>query len=433
MKFIFDKHSISCRKFLTNSNHIERDSYIWNMAGSMLVSFQSVIMLMFLTRVLGLKEAGIFTIAYANASLLMSIGKFGMRNFQVSDVTGQFTFQQYLLSRIMTCGAMIMASIAGVIYLQHKNGYSFDKSMIILCVCLLKSIEAMEDVFHGLYQQRNRLDVAGKSLTVRMILTIIVFGLCLFLLNNLLETLVITTIFSTIIFILFTKWTYANFHSTPAAKSSSIKKLMSQCFPLFVGAFLALYIGNAPKYAIDSILTDELQACYGFISMPVFVIGLLNGFIFNPILYKMSILWERREIKAFIFQIIRQTGVIILITVICIFAGYICGIPILSWLYNTDLTLYKKEFLILLCGGGLLGLSGFLNTLNTIIRQQRKLMWGYLFIALLAVATSKWIVEMHGILGAAVLYLVLMGGLCLIFTGLLLYNINMLKGSDQYV
>ena len=64
-------------KFLIQSNNIGKDSLVWNMVGSMIMAFQSVIMLMILTRVLGLNEAGIFTIAYANANLFVTIGKYG--------------------------------------------------------------------------------------------------------------------------------------------------------------------------------------------------------------------------------------------------------------------------------------------------------------------------------------------------------------------
>ena len=71
--------------FLNQSKNPVRDSYIWNMAGSFLLAFQSVIILMVLTRICDLSEAGIFTIAYANANLFFTIGKYGMRYFQASD------------------------------------------------------------------------------------------------------------------------------------------------------------------------------------------------------------------------------------------------------------------------------------------------------------------------------------------------------------
>ncbi len=412
------------KEFLLSEENIERDSYIWNMAGSMLMAFQSVIMLMILTRTLGLVEAGVFTIAYANANLFLTIGKYGMRYFQVSDVKNQFTFAEYRLSRVVTSAAMIAVSIAYTLYAAVSNGYTAEKTQVILWMCLFKVVDVIEDVYHGLYQRKNRLDVASKILTLRMILTIIVFGLGLVILRDLLLSLIIATILTTLLFILSIRWTYSGIQiGNERVEKRNILLLLKVCFPLFAGSFLSFYIGNAPKYAIDARLTDELQACYGFIAMPVFVIGLLNNFIFNPMLFHISVLWNEKKVKAFVLKTIFQTGVVVLITIVCIVGAWLIGIPVLSWLYNTDLAPYKAELLILLLGGGFLGLSGLLNAVITVIRYQKSLMWGYAIMAVLAYIFSDRIVKQYEMMGAAALYTILMGGLCLIFTGIFIFGI----------
>lgn len=412
------------KAFFLDGRNIDRDSYIWNMIGSMLMAFQSVIMLMILTRTLGLLEAGIFTIAYANANLFLTIGKYGMRYFQVSDVKNQFHFSEYRMSRIITSAAMMLVSVVYVIYAASSNGYSKEKTMVILWMCLFKLVDVAEDVFHGLFQRKNRLDVASRLMTVRLAVTTLVFGLGLILLKNLLTSLIITTIITAILFVIFTSMTYRHFNVEKAVIDwKNVFLLLKLCFPLFAGSFLSFYIGNAPKYAIDSMLTDELQACYGFIAMPVFVIGLLNNFIFNPMLYHMSVLWSERRVKAFVKKTLIQSAIIGGLTLICIAGAYVLGIPVLSWLYNTDLSGYRPELLILLLGGGFLGLSGLLNAVITIIRYQKSLMWGYAVVGLLAYAFSNVIVERYKMMGASVLYMVLMGILCLVFGGLFIYGV----------
>lgn len=412
------------KAFFLDGRNIDRDSYIWNMVGSMLMAFQSVIMLMILTRTLGLLEAGIFTIAYANANLFLTIGKYGMRYFQVSDVKNQFHFSDYRMSRVITSAAMMIVSVVYVIYAASSNGYSKGKTMVILWMCLFKLVDVAEDVFHGLFQRKNRLDVASRLMTVRLAVTTLVFGLGLILLKNLLTSLIVTTIITAILFVIFTSMTYRHFNVEKAAIDwSNVFLLLKLCFPLFAGSFLSFYIGNAPKYAIDSMLTDELQACYGFIAMPVFVIGLLNNFIFNPMLYHMSVLWSEKRVKEFVKKTLIQSAIIGGITLICIAGAYVLGIPVLSWLYNTDLSGYRPQLLILLLGGGFLGLSGLLSAVITIIRYQKSLMWGYAVVGLLAYAFSNVIVERYKMMGASVLYMVLMGILCLIFGGLFIYGV----------
>lgn len=419
------------KKFLITSNNITRDSFIWNMIGSMLNAFQSVIMLMILTRTGSLLEAGIYTIAYANANLFLMIGKYGMRNFQVSDVKEQFSFAEYRISRYLTTIIMLLVSIGYTIYASKTNDYTANKSMCIIWMCLFKLVDSIEDAYHGLYQQKGRLDIAGKCMTIRMIMTILIFSLSVIFLKSLLPALIISTIATAIIFIIFTAFTYGEFKcSHENTCKDKIWLLLKVCFPLFLGSFLAFYIGNAPKYAIDSTLNDELQACYGFIAMPVFVIGLLNNFIFNPIITKMSFMWNEKDFKSFKKLFLTQIIIIIAITAVCEAGAYLIGIPVLSLMYNTNLVPYKTELLILLLGGGFLALSGLFVTIITIMRMQKTLLFGYGTVAILAYIASPIIVKQYAMTGAAVLYLFLMIFLCILFIIPLLYGIKKSKKSN---
>ena len=316
-------------------------------------------------------------------------------------------------------------SIIYIIYAALVNNYTMEKTMIIFWMCLFKIPDAIEDVYYGDYQKKGRLDIGAKAIAWRLILTLALFSCILIIFKDLLIALVISTIFTFVIMIMFIKCTVCDFVETRNKSWGKIIELLKQCFPLAVGAFLSFYIGNAPKYAIDSILNDELQACYGFIAMPVFVIGLLNNFIFVPILYKMSCLWEERKIKAFIQRMLIQIIIIFMITLACVIGAYLIGVPVLSILYSTDLAPYKTELLILLLGGGFLGLSGLLNTMITIIRFQKSLLWGYGVIAVAAFALSNYIVRQWEMLGAALLYTLLMVALCIIFV--IIFVLGILK------
>ncbi len=412
------------KTFIIESTDINKDSYIWNMIGSLLMAFQSVIMLMILTRTVGITEAGIFTIAYANANLFLTIGKYGMRNFQVSDVKNQYSFSEYLCSRKITSIAMIIASIIYTVYTTITNSYTLEKSMIIIFMCIFKTVDSVEDVYLGMYQKQGRLDVASKIMTLRLICTIVIFGGGVIVFQNQLISLVIATLFTSCLLFVFIKWTYSLFDiQKELIQFSKLFELMKNCFPLFIGTFLSFYIGNAPKYAIDATLSDELQACYGFISMPVFVIGLLNSFIFNPMLFHLSCMWEERKIKLFIKHTGIQIAIIIGITIICILGAYLLGIPVLSFMYNTNLQPYKSELIILLIGGGFLGMSGLLNAVITIIRFQKWLAWGYAIVAILAFLFSDIVVKQYEMMGAAVLYTVLMAILSICFLTLFFIGI----------
>ena len=190
-----------------------------------------------------------------------------------------------------------------------------------------------------------------------------------------------------------------------------------------MGTFLSFYIGNAPKYAIDAQLTDEVQACYGLISMQVFIIGLLNGFIYQPILTQLAVLWKEKQVKVFVKKVLLECVIVAGITAAALIGGYLLGIPVLSILYHTDLSAYKAELLILLVGGGFLALSGFLLVALTIIRMQTISVVGYLITAVLAYVLSPIMVRKNGVMGASVLYTILMFLLSILFAIMMGYKL----------
>ena len=414
--------------FLLNDKNIERNGYIWNMLGSLLNAFQSVVILMVLNRVLGETISGIFTLAYANANLFLHIGKYGMRYYQVSDSKTKFTFSDYLTSRILSSVAMVVVAAGFTIFSALRNGYSDYKTFVVLWMCIFKVLDVVEDVYHGQYQKMNRLDVAGRCMTIRMFLLILCFGVGIVVFKDLLLSLIVTVLLNALVLIWLTVVTYKGLHIDKGERSwGRIKTLFIQCGPLFAGYFLSFYIGNAPKYSIDSMLSDDLQAIYGFVSMPVFVVGMLNNFIFNPQIYALTKHWENGEVSIFVKKTIRQIFIVFGITAVCMAGAYLLGVPVLSILYATDLAPYKAELLILLAGGGFLGLTGLLNAVITITRFQKSLAWGYLAVAIMALVFSDRIVGKYEMMGASWLYLGLMALLSLVFAILFIIAVKRRK------
>ena len=420
------------KKFLLTSKNIEKDSYLWNMIGSMLNAFQSVIFLMILTRTVSLENSGIFTIAYADANLFLFIGKYGMRYFQVSDTKKEYDFFSYRTSRWISTIAMLVVSIGYTVYASVIHDYSSTKMWVILWMCIFKLPDAFEDIYYGEYQRLGRLDVASKAWALRLGITTIVFALGLIVTHNLLLSLMIATCITFVLMIILLQITKSVMVSIPGESvqkepynSNGWKKLLGVCFPLFLGTFLSFYIGNAPKYAIDALMSDKIQACFGFIAMPVFVISLLTSMIYNPILHNLAIAWDEKKITDFRKEVRRQNLFIVAVTLVCLIGAYLIGIPVLSILYNTDLTNYKNELLIMLIGGGFLGATGWFNAVITIMRKQNWLLVGYILVSVLAFVATNSAVKKAGVLGASIFYTVLMALLTASFA--VIYFVEIIK------
>ena len=413
------------KKFLTYSKNIERSGAVWNMIASMLTAFQSVILLIVITHTVGLIPAGIYTIGNTNSNLFLSIGKYGVRQFQVSDIKREFKFREYRIARVVSLLLMTVISCVYVLFVANRNGYTVKKFWIVIWMCLFKLPDAFEDVYYGDYQKNNRLDVGSKALALRMIVTIILWMTILIVTRDLLESVVISTIVTTLLMIWFIFLTREYITETDIPSFSRVGKLLLVTFPLALASFLTLYVSAAPKNSIDAHLDDSLQAIYGFLSMPVFVVQLLVQFVFNPLLYKISCIWDDKNIDEYLKETIKLIGVVIIITIFCLVGAWLLGVPVLSFIYNTDLKLYKLELMILMVGSGVLGFISLMSSLLTVMRHQVLILIGYIIVSVIAFFFTDIAIIKYGIKGAAIFYLLLLIILVLIFTlGFIFYVIK---------
>ncbi len=431
--------------FLTHSENIDRAAGVYNMAASLLNSFQSVIFLMVLTRVAGTEEAGMFTIAFAYSNMFLTVAKYGMRHYQASDRHEEFSFRQYVISRALSCIGMLVIGAVCIGATAAANGYSDRKCGIMLWMLLLRLPDAIEDVWYGRYQQRGRLDVAAKAMTVRMVWEIAVYLLLTVTTKDQYKAVVGTSVLNLAALVYVLHATSDVFGPAEAGREEENRngkndrsgrnnrdnrdnrndrndrsrediagalRLLRNCCPLFLGSFLTIYVTNAPKYAIDAILSDEEQAYYGYLSMPVSMIGLLGGFLFIPMLYEFTRLWDEGALGVFRKRCVRIAGMVAGITGVCLAAAFVAGIPVLSLLFHADLSAHRGDLLILLTGGGFSALAAFLNAIVTVMRRQKELLFGYAATAVLAALVSNETVRLAGMRGASLLFAGLMAVQC---------------------
>lgn len=400
----------------TKTSNIERSSYIWNTIAGFAVAVQSAVMLIVMTRTNGLDDSGVFSIAFAVSSLMLFIGEFGVKKYQVSDVHEKYSFADYYTVRLITCGAMIVASFLYVGYSLVFGDYSLWKFTILIIVCLTKVIDGYADVFYGRFQQIGRLDIAAKTSAFRVIIGTAACMVSLAITHDLMVS-VIVWFFAILITMLMSTIVVAPEYCDIKVRFNftSIKNILIACFPLFLGYFLLLYVGNAPKYAIDVCMNEAAQARFNFIFMPVFVIGMLANFVFNPILVTLAEKWNNKDYKTFNKMVYKQIAVIAAITVFAVVFAYVIGCWIVGLIYDTDLMPLRVEMCALLVGGGMLAMVNFFSVVITVIRCQKHLALGYIFVAVVAKVLSNYFVRHYGIMGASVLYTGLMTLLTIVF------------------
>ena len=380
-----------------------KKSYLWNTIATLLNAAMSAVLLLVVIRTLGPEEGGVFSLGFSIAQLMLTIGYYDMRVYQATDVENKYSFAEYFNSRVVTCAAMVAISI---IYVMVK-GYTGEKLMIILLLCAFKMSDAIEDVYQGQMQKDGHLDTAGFLQTIRLIICMAVFGAVLIITHDLVLTCLISAVLALVLSVVLNAPMLKKYESFKfVINVKQVLLLLLACLPLCIGSYLSLYVGNAPKYAIDSYMGDAAQSYYNIVFMPSYVVSLLSGFIFKPALTSMAMDWNGAQYKVFFKKTAKLIVATAILTVIALVLAYICGCQVLGLFYGVDIMEYRSSLMVLMLGGGFYALGMILYYMVTITRQQKFLMIIYILVAIGAFFISPIFVKNMGLFGASVAYMI---------------------------
>ena len=375
--------------------------YFWNTAASLMLSLTTAVLLLVVQRSAGLWAAGVFSLANSVGQQFQSLGMYEVRTYHVTDARHRFSFGTYLATRLVTVGAMI----AGIIGYAVVSGADLAGALLIAMIACLRVFDAFEDVFYCEFQREGRLDVAGRACFFRTLATIVVFSGVLVVSGSMLVAAAATLVVSTVVLLgAYLPPARGMFDLRPRWELRPIGQVLVECLPLFLASFIALYLANAPRFAIDRYLDPERQGYFAIIFMPAFTINLLSFVIFRPLLTQMADRWIGAD-RAGFAAIVRRglLGTFIAFVAVAL-VTYTVGAPILGFVYGTDVSGSMLELMVLVAGGALNAAGVILYYALTTMRLQRLVFAGYIIAAAAITVLCLLLVPTYGLLGASLAY-----------------------------
>lgn len=387
------------------SGRTTRD-YVWNTVGVGLWGMVFPVLTIVVTQLAGAEQAGMFSLAFVTALLLMFVGNYGVRNFQASDLDEEYSFADYQANRVLTVVIML---VAGITYCKFR-GYTDQMWLMSLGVYLYKAVDALADVYEGRLQQVDKLYLAGISQAFRSAAALIGFSLALLITRNVGVSSIVMAVIAALTFVVFT-FPLAQLE-TPKSRSANAKRvigLLKQCFPLFVALFMYNLIDNMPKFVMEGALSYDNQLYYNALYFPAHAILLTSGFIYKPMLLKMANAWaDPAKRKKFDLIIVVMFVIIVAITVVVAGAMSWFGLAIMSFLYGIDFEQYRGLCFVMLAAGGVTAGIEFLYQVITVLRRQRAVTKLYLITFGFSLFVPVLLVNFTGLPGAVIGYLIVM-------------------------
>ncbi len=388
-----------------------KKNFIWNSVGSFVNAFISLFFMIIVTRINGIDEAGIFTFAFSLACLFYVIGYFSGRTFQVTNTDKKITNCDFLYNRFYTSIIMVACSI---IFLLFKK-YSLYKNTIILLFVLFRFIESIADSLYGILQQDDKLYKVGISLFLKGLFSIIAFFIVDLTTKNVILSILSIIIVNIIILIFYDLKNTKKLIKIKKFDRNINYKLIKTGVFIFGVAFLTQYILNAPKYEIDRLLTDDLQAFYGIIAMPATIIILCSQMIVQPVLMKLKTIINNNNTKELNLNLIKISLLIILIGIISIILAWIAGVPVLKLIYGVDISKYLLGLLLILLGSIFYSISFLISTVLIAYRKTFVQIVIFAISSLIAPFLSNYLIKNYNIIGASYAYLIIMFVLLMLY------------------
>lgn len=382
-----------------------RKNFIWNIIGTGFNSINSLIFLIFVTRINGVDQAGIFTIAFSTACVLYVIGTYAGRVYQVTDVNKNITDKDYLINRLISFGLML---ISIVIFCVIKK-YDFYKSLIFALLVCYKGFEAISDCIYGIMQKNDCLYKVGQSYFIKSICGLLVFIIVDYCTRNLIYTcLAFALVWLLIIFIFDLPFVRKYIKKEDKVNMKNVLSIFKSGFFIFIITFMGIYIINAQKYAIDNYLDNSFQTIFGIIIMPSTAICLFGQFLIHPYLTTILKYYQEKQIKELKSLILKINMYIVGIGAISAIAAYLIGIPFLSFIYKIDLTNYRIDLVLIILGAILYNIGSFYSYVLITIRKNFIQFVIYIITTIFTLIISNIFTKKIGVDGATYAYLITM-------------------------
>ena len=389
----------------------DRSAFVWNMIGSSMYAASSLLLTYLTIRMVGADEGGMFAFALTIAQLLANIVYYETRNYQVTDTKKQYIFGDYHSVKIINSIGMLLT--ASVLVVARR--YSFTKAILVILVCIYRMLDGYADGYESHFHASGRLDLAGKSMTYRAIISVSVYFILLSITHNTVVSISTAILAGVIGILIFDVGAFGAVGRVElSVNKKAISGILKACFPLFASMFLWTYILSASRIAVDTAMNDNAQAYFQVLFMPVSVINLFATFILKPSLIGLTEDYANRS-NRFIVRSLTLLAEIVIFSVVCMALAYFLGPPVLQIISGLDMSQYRLLFTFLIFAGGINAIVYLLYSLLLIFRRSKQILITYVLASVLILFLSLKMTVVWGLWGASASYLAAVSFVMIIF------------------
>ena len=389
---------------MQQSISIKKD-YFWNTLGTSANAFISLLLSIAVTRINGLEVQGLFTLFFSFAILFFTIGLYGGRIYQVSDVIGEFESKTYIYLKFITSAMMFVSAFVFALL----SGYDGERIALLLSLVIYKILDAIADPLYGIMQRNGRLYLSGISMTLKAVLGFIAFiAVNLATLNVFLSSLCLlgaNLLFIAIFDIPHVRKLEKIGHLFKGTMKPSLILLRASAY-IFAFALLANLLVNIPRYFMDVFHTGVPLGFFNIVIMPATMMNLFVTFVIQPKLVPLSETFAAEKYDAFNKTVKKLIFVSLGFGILAIVVAWLVGVPVLSFIYNEDISQFRLGLTLAVLGGTVNTVTMICSNILSIMRRFKIQLFNYLVATAGVIAASLTFIATRSVDGAVYAFLI---------------------------
>jgi O-antigen/teichoic acid export membrane protein len=323
------------------------NSSFWMILGNGGYALFQVLVMMFISKFLGVDELGYFSLALAITAPIMLFSTFGLRTLWITDQSKVYSYFQFRKIRIITSLLALLACI--FVSLLYASDLAFTFIIIIVAAC--KVIENQSDLYYGLMHKKNMQKKISYSLLIRSASGFIGIVVGIFLFGDLVAALLIYCLCWFISFLIADVYLNRDFikgHSSQVVgKNNTSKSILIAGLPLAVAFLLINTNLMIPRLALSEIVSIKELGVYAALAYFVQIGTIIINSIGQAALPSLSKMYLNNEYREHKIKVVKVIGVIFFISWSGALFSYLYSDYILEVFFG-ELIAQKNDVLILM-------------------------------------------------------------------------------------
>lgn len=371
---------------------------LWNSAGSFTNLLAQWLITVLVVRIAsGYDAAGLYSLAVSVYGIFAPVAQYRMYTYQISDTRHENTVGEYFTLRVITNGIALVACFGYALLTCPLSAVP-----AIMLYGLFKSAALLIDVFHACDQRHCRMDYIGISLAMQGVSSLAIFALAFSLTQNLEITLALMSLALLVIGLVYDMPRSNGFEKLRLGITwRKTRYLLLKCLPIVIGALAMAAAVSAPRQYLFDAMGEATLGVYASVAAPVAIIQTGASYIYYPLIGYFADYYDRGEKRKLMGLLLRVTGGIALVGIVCAVLLELFGAPLLELFFANDIGQYAYLLIPMIASAMITAYVWFLNDLLIAVRDFRGNLIGSIVPLVVALACMVPFVQWWGMNGVS--------------------------------